>query len=322
MTAREIDEAAAHWVSRRDGDSWNTELEAELADWIAADPRHDGALLRAEAAWEMLRPQTPASAEPPVFGRPLHARMGRRQFVGATGALAAASAAGGIALLLPRTVYRTEVGEMRRIPLPDGSTVAINTASTIDVAFTKSLRRLTIRTGEAWFQVAHDSRRPFLVEAGRVRARAVGTAFSVRMRDDGSDVLVTEGVVRVWVEGADGQATDLQAGEQAFIANNAAVSRGVAEAQAIDRALAWRDGKIDLVGLPLADAVAEFNRYNKRKIHLADAGLAHEQFDGVFRTDDPLGFARAVEVSLKVPLDTSNPDRIDIGARRPESDSP
>ncbi|MDT9600106.1 FecR family protein [Sphingosinicella rhizophila] len=309
QSAARIEDQAALWVARMDGDHWDEGLAAELDAWLVADPRHDGALLQAQAAWAMLRP-IEATAEADPGDAP---RISRRWFVGGAGAAIAASLAGGLALWLPGTTYRTDVGEIRRVPLADGSTAAINTASEVEIAFDATSRRVSIEEGEAWFQVAKEPARPFLVEAGRIRVRAVGTAFSVRRREGGADVLVTEGVVEAWTDGADGQAIRIEAGARAFIADNAAVQRAPAEASSVDRALAWRSGKIDLVGQPLSEAVAEFNRYNRRKLQLADPALAGEQFDGVFRTDDPAGFARMIETSLQVPVDLSNPDAIRIG---------
>src|SRR3546814_93 len=82
---------------------------------------------------------------------------------------------------------------------------------------------------------------------------------------------------------------------------------------AIDRALAWRNGKVDLAGDRLDSAVAEFNRYNGRQLTVADPAIAGERLDGVFRTDDPEGFAQAVRITLGVPVDLSNPAQIRIG---------
>jgi transmembrane sensor len=82
---------------------------------------------------------------------------------------------------------------------------------------------------------------------------------------------------------------------------------------AVERALAWRFGNIDLAGQSLAQAAAEFNRYNKRKIIIADSATGAELLDGTFQFNDPEGFALAVSESLAVPVDFSNPSRIIIG---------
>ena len=308
-SAMGIQDQATQWLARMDGDQWNESMEADLEAWLAADPRHAGAFLQAQAAWAMLQPREPMQMIAPDVAP----HFSRRRLLGAGSAAIAASLVGGVAVWLSSTTYRTDVGEMRRVRLADGSTAAINTASAIEIDFGDALRRVRIDTGEAWFQVAKEAKRPFLVEAGRIRVRAVGTAFSVRRREGGADVLVTEGVVEVWAHGADGQAIKLTAGSRAFIAENAAIELGSIEEPPVERALAWRSGKIDLVGQQLSEAVAEFNRYNRRKLVIIDPALSGERFDGVFRTDDPAAFAIMIGASLQVPVDLSDPDAIRVG---------
>jgi len=82
--------------------------------------------------------------------------------------------------------------------------------------------------------------------------------------------------------------------------------------QAIERSLAWRSGKIDLVGTRIDEAISEMNRYNRRQIILADPGLAAERIDGVFQTNDPDGFARVIAGSFARSVDIANPNEIRI----------
>jgi len=306
-----IQEEASRWVARMDAGCWNEAAEEALSEWLAADPRHDGALLRAQAAWASLG-LAPAAAD--VSPRKVAGLNRRNLLVG--GAAVAAGLAGGLAFLLSGTTYRTGIGEIRRVPLADGSTMTVNTASSVLVDFDDSFRRVRVDKGEAWFQVAKDKARPFLVEAGRVRVKAVGTAFSVRRRDGRADILVTEGAVDVWTDGTSQSPVRVSAGDRAFVREDSTIERTVNATASIDRSLAWRGGKIDLDGETLEEAVAEFNRYNRRKLRIADPKLAGETFDGVFRVDDPEGFARVVEMSLQVPVDSSGPDEIRIGRPR------
>lgn len=307
----DIDAEAARYVARMDGDDWSAENEQELEHWLALDLRHPGALLRAQAAWMTLdRPFQSIAA--PLAEPSARTWISRRGLLAGGTAAVAASISGGI-ILFGRTSYETAVGEIRRVPLADGSIAAINTASAIDVSLDEAVRNIRIDRGEAWFQVAKDRKRPFVVAAGRARVRAVGTAFSVRRRDGGADVLVTEGEVELWASGAEGHRLRLKAGSRGFIADNAAIERAAAAPSALDRALAWRNGRIDLDGDRLDSAAAEFNRYNRRHLVIVDPAISGEKFDGVFRTDDPEGFAQAVRVSLGVTVDLSNPDEIRIG---------
>lgn len=306
-SAEAIDAEAARWAWRTDVGGDPASIDAELEKWLAEDSRHAGALLRAEAALALLdesaRPIRTAVV-PIRRGRRLWLgrTYSRRSVAGAAGVGAcAASVVAALLLLAPEGErWQTQVGEIRRMALADRSAVAINTASDVEVDYERDARRVTLRKGEAWFQVAKNKARPFVVEAGRVRVQAVGTAFSVRRRENGVDVLVTEGVVRAWRVGAEKEAIRIEAGAKGFLFDNATVVKTVAQSSEIDRKLAWRGGKIDLAGETLAAAVSEFNRYNVRQIEVVDQEVGSKRLYGVFRIDDPEGFARAASLSLGV----------------------
>lgn len=297
QTANDIESEAARWVLRLDREGRTASSEAELKAWLAVDTRRQGAFLQAEAAWTMLdrgqfltNDHAPAPARRPLVGIP------RRALFAAAGAAIAASVVAGVLITAP-VRYDTALGEVRRVPLADGSTVALNTESAVEANLDGNLRRVRLTQGEAWFQVAKDPSRPFIVEAGLARAQAIGTAFSVRRKAGGTEVMVTEGVVKVWMDGAEAEAVELLAGSRAFLADSAGISSRLEQASEIDRELAWRSGRIDLAGESLGDAVGEFNRYNSRKL-IVSSDLADERLYGVFRLDDPEGFARAVGASL------------------------
>lgn len=187
----------------------------------------------------------------------------------------------------------TAVGELRKAPLADGSTIAVNTASRVAISLRGTARDIDLKQGEAWFQVAHDKARPFTVSAGAVRVRAVGTAFAVRRRARGVEVLVNEGAVEAWVVGG-GAPVRIAAGEKGFLAESSPHAEVVAAPTEIDRALAWRTGELALNGESLAYAVGELNRYNVRQIRVDDPALGRETLVGYFRTDQPENFSRAV----------------------------
>jgi transmembrane sensor len=221
-------------------------------------------------------------------------RPTRRAFALAGGASAVAAGAVGVFFMVPRDErFATTLGEVRRVKLPDGSTATINTDSDVVVSMNAKVRKLTLAKGEAWFKVMKDTGRPFVVEAGDFRVRAVGTAFSVRRRDEGADVVVSEGVVEAWTVGREASRTRVGAGNRVFLSDKEA-SAVAPVAGSIEDALAWRNGQIDLHGETLAEAAAEFNRYNARKIVIADQGLASEKVVGRFSTDEPETFVRAV----------------------------
>jgi transmembrane sensor len=310
MTPRaSIADQAASWVAAMDAGGWDDAREAELQKWLGEDPRHRGALLQAEAAWITLdRPSLPTDVAQPQPRLPIY----RRRFL-AGGVGLAASLAGGLLWWGGRARYATQVGEIRRVPLADGSVATINTDSVVDVRLAAAKREVWLESGEAWFQVAKDRHRPFIVKAGDVQVQAVGTAFSVRRFAHRAEILVTEGVVEAWTGSDTRRRVRLAAGERGFVGDDGAILPEQSGASSVDRALAWRAGKIELVGEQLGDAVQEFNRYNRRKLVLADPGLSKEQFDGVFGIDDPAGFAAALHAILAVPVDLSNPAVIRIG---------
>lgn len=293
---------AVRWAIRRDSGPMDLAEQDALDQWLAEDERRQGALLRAEAALAYLdrgralaEPQQVRAEE--ALTADQRPRSRRREFlVGGMLSGLAAAGLGSFLILQPHTPeIQTAVGEVRRIPLPDGSVASINTSSRLAVTMKEGPQRIVrLEEGEAWFQVAHDRARPFIVEAGNIRVRAVGTAFSVRRRDNGADVLVTEGVVETWVVGREAQRTHIAAGARGFV-SDAAPKVEVANApEAVDRALAWRTGEIALNGESLAYAVEEINRYNRKQIVIDDPALKKETLVGYFRTNEPENFGRAV----------------------------
>lgn len=294
-SATDIEAAAARWVVRVDRHGEDPGVRAELEAWLAGDSRRIGAYARAEAAWTHL---DRASVLPIEAARPVPAArlLRRRSLIGGLGAAAAGLAAVFVAPRLLAKRYDTALGEIRRVPMADGSVAAINTNSELEVDLRPRVRAVRLERGEAWFAVAKDPARPFVVASGPVRVRAVGTAFSVRRHDDGSEILVTEGVVEV---STDGQAPRrVTAGQRIFAGNGAARPAEPKADDNLARQLAWREGQIVLDGQTLAEAAAEFNRYNSRKIEVADPRLAGERFVGWFRTNDPQGFAEAAAATF------------------------
>ncbi|WP_421852238.1 FecR family protein [Novosphingobium sp.] len=306
-------DAAAEWVARMDSGNWSEADEAALQAWLAADPRRHGLLLQTQAAW--LLPDAlhePESVEAPPPANDTRGKWMRR---GVLGGMVAASAAALVTLRVGFSrdaEFVTRVGEIRRVPLDDGSIMTINSGSEIKVNLSRRAREIELLHGEAWFDVAKDAERPFIVASGPVRARAVGTAFSVRKREEGVEVLVTEGVVETWSDQDASRRLTVVAGERAVIRERTLVHYREGDTTPVDRALAWRNGMIDLNGTTLREAADEFNRYNQRQIVIADPEIAGEQFDGLFKLDDPEGFAQTLKVTLPVAINTSDPTTIRV----------
>ena len=318
MTGAPTDDAleAARLVAQMDSGIWSEADETALQAWLAEAPHRHGLLLTTHAAWLVQDETAPQQAQPDgadaaEMSAANTVRWPRRAVLG--GLAAAGVGMVGSALWYDRSVaYATKLGEIRRVPLNDGTVMTINSGSEIKVHMAKRAREVEITQGEAWFEVAKDANRPFVVAAGKAKVQAIGTAFSVRKRDRGVEVLVTEGVVETWSDDVDAQRLRVTAGQRAFVGDQSMVHFEAMRTSSVDRALAWREGMIDLNGTTLGDAAEEFNRYNDRKIVISDPSMVGEQFDGLFRIEDPEGFAMAVRSALNANVNMGNPRLIKI----------
>lgn len=308
-----VEEEAARWAVRH---PLSAEEQVVLEDWLARDPRHSGALLRARAAMSVIdRALVPDASDMP-FPRAA-ARPTRRWLLGGLGSAAAAALGfvGWRGLRGERVM--TVRGEIRRLPLADGSVATIDTESELHVAMTGGTRRIAMAHGQAWFQVAKDRSRPFVVDAGIAQVRAVGTAFSVRRIGEQVEVAVTEGTVVAWPTGAGGTMSVLSEGQYAtFTIGKDTPATGTAPAQ-INRSLAWRNGEISLEGETLSDAVAQFNRYNRQQLVLDDIVLGQERLVGLFKVGSPVEFAQMLERTFGITV-LVTPTEIRIGRKKAE----
>lgn len=288
--AAEIEAAAARWIAARDAAPGDPVLAAAIERWADGDTRRRGALIRAEAIWLTMAGANASTEAPPAT------RASRRGLLAA--GLAAVAVLGGVGTWIGNeraATYATEIGQRRRVALADGSTMILNTASASSVAMTPDRRRIDLSAGEAWFAVAHDRARPFVVSAGDIRVEAVGTAFAVRRTGDDAEVVVTEGRVRVWSEANPARFSTLDAGQRAAVSRATGVAAPERVGAAVADALAWRTGEVVLDGMTLGDAAAEFNRYSTRQLAV-EASLADRRIVGRFRAGDIDGFARAAAI--------------------------
>ncbi len=184
--------------------------------------------------------------------------------------------------------YATAVGEQKTITLRDGSLLTLNTDSLVEVSLSRKLRQLSLRRGEAHFEVAHDAARPFVVDAGALAVRAVGTAFNIRLRaGQATDVLVTSGTVRISEPArASAPASMLNAGELLALRQDGRRDVQQLDATAVESRLAWRRSVLIFDGETLAQALREYSRYTTRHIYLADSRLGNVRIAGYFPADN------------------------------------
>ena len=295
-----IDAAAAAWAARADRGPLSVEDQKALEAWAEADPRREGAYARALAVNAHANRAEALGVHFAPASLPAAKEAGRRRFM-ASGAALAASAVFGVALyetLKSKRRIFTRKGDIRLAPMEDGSAVTLNTDTVIKASFSKQIRRVDLLRGEALFDVAKDPDRPFVVVAGMVRVRAVGTSFTVRTHTDGRvEVLVREGVVEVW-RGQSVRPLRLIAQTSTTVDATGPLTAVSVPASSVNNATAWRQGQIDLDGLTLGEAAAEFARYSDRRIVVDDPAVASLHMAGMYSASDPDGFARAAALSL------------------------
>lgn len=325
----EIECIAAEWIARR-FEGLSPPQAVELSRWLAADRQHAAAFAELDETWQVLDRIRPAGGLVPADGsRPdpdaLAPRRARRVAWWTASVPAAAAASLALAYVTwwrpspPAAPFVrqavTEIGAMQRLTLADGSVVQLNTDTVVNVVYTATERRIRLTRGEAHFTVTKNSARPFLVDAGNVAIRAVGTAFNVRRLPASIDVIVTEGKISLndFAHGLPllrprlaAEPPLLHAGERAVVpAAASAATGGQVEAVALDpgelqRALAWQDRRLEFVAAPLDEIVAEFNRYHRRKLVIDDAALAAHRFGGSFHVDQPEIFVRLLETRFEI----------------------
>ena len=307
-TSQDIDQSASDWTARLDRGALTAVEEEAFQSWLNGDPRRRGAFLRAQAVSMMsesaqaLGPhfdpkhfQTPAQPSTPAISR-------RKALMWGSGAAAAATALAAFGIGVPAWgAISTKRGEIRLVPLDDGSTVMLNTESSIRVNYGQTARTVNLLSGEAYFAVVGDRRRPFVVEVDGRRLRTSNAAFRVRKLDDApADILVQLGQVELAASSPSRRPLTLTANTQLTLAPLSAIKPvrlevpQIVSPASLARELAWREGKVSFAGEPLAKVAATFARYSDTRIIITDPTLAREPVTGLFDAHDPAGFARGI----------------------------
>lgn len=297
-----IDARAVEWFLDRSEGGANQGTEAAFEAWLAESPSHQLAYWRVEAGWD--RAGLLAAVRPPrrqqrnEDGRNLRGSWFVR--VAAIALIAAVSAS---ALFVSQrddaVTYETPIGGHRVVVLADGSRVEMNTATTLKIASGDKGRHIELLQGEAFFKVKHDMRHPFIVDAGGHRLVDLGTEFSVRKTADELKVGLVEGSVRLEKAGtlSDRQLAVLSPGDVA-VAAAGKVTIIKAVSQQVTDDLAWRQGRLVFRHATLADAAAEFARYNRQRLTIPDTRVARLTFSSAFPTDGVEAFVRVAQISL------------------------
>lgn len=297
---------AAAWLARLRSEDRTPEDERGFRAWLAESEEHRAAFEVTNAIFEM------AGAED---RRPQQAvRVSRRHVLRTGVGLAAASVAGVVVYLRSGTTYATEIGEQHKVSLEDGTLVSLDTDTEIHVSMNDSRRQAKLRRGRAHFDVAEDNVRPFHVIAGDQRISTPRGHFDVSRDGMVVSVLLEEGPVEVELEnpGAVPMPRILAPGQLVVFAEDKVVRE---ERPVMERASAWRQGRLAFFGEPLAEAVAAMNRYTRRPIVILDPEIAQMPISGNYSVGDPQAFATSISVLLPVRVEM---ERTRITLRRTE----
>ena len=301
MTDPSIHTAAADWFSRRRSGAMTVAEAAELEAWLAAHPDHQGAMDSVELMWaasEAIRHEPAVlSIREEALKRPGPDR--RAAFGAVAASLAALVGVGAIYLarggdIGPRT-FSTSEGQTSTITLPDGSKVTLDENTMLRAHETRERRSLDLVRGRAFFRVAKDPRRPFVVAARDKTVTALGTAFDVSLSETAVRVTLLEGKVKVDAPGplpARKQSTEMTAGSQLLAPDDGSFRLAKVDA---GEEVAWASGQLVFAGRSLAQVAEELNRRSDKKVIIADASVARAVISGSFDTGDVEGFVRAVE---------------------------
>lgn len=324
----EIEEEAGRWVVRMHSDQVTSEDERLFAAWLAESEAHGRAYDQQNALWRgvgSLRhsPMATAAFADLREETPEPRQTSRRGLLAASlaGGIIAAGGGGwlGYQVFFGTEAYATEIGEQRRVILKDGSAVTLNTDTALRLRFDDSERRLWLDRGQAFFAVAHDEQRPFRVFVGDDEVRATGTAFDVRRDGQAARVTVEDGSVAIYRDAqiemvhAVRPTAVVEANQQLVVAPAERLEISTVDTR---RTGAWRFGQMVLDSDALSGAVAEINRYNARKIVIADSSLEGMPINGVFQTGRPEAFVEALTAAFPVEVQREDDSAIYLQRRR------
>lgn len=318
--SREIRAEASAWIAKLHGPERSAELEDDFRSWLGASPENARAFEHMTEIWESI-PQV-STAMPRLAVRESFDVPKRRWHLSLAAACVLAVAVGAVWFAMLDGRYSTGIGEQRIVNLDDGSRIHLNSATTIDVDIGPRARHLRLERGEAFFDVAKDPTRPFIVGVGERVVTALGTSFVVRFDPKRLAVTLVEGRVAVSKDGDDAAAVSLKsaissksddpsapsaehdardAGDVLILEPGERVTFAAGgsariDVPAADATAAWRRGEVVLNDTPLSDAVVEMNRYQRQQIVLEGDAVGQLPISGIYRAGDNEDFANAVAV--------------------------
>jgi transmembrane sensor len=319
-TAETIENEAASWLAKLDRGNLSAADRAEFREWLSKSDDHERALKQLVSVWRDMDFLWDAGTNPINQSRRFRPVLRSRRWAAAIAVFLLTAV--GVHLWVtdrlagPEPVFHsTQVGAQKTQMLADGSTAHLNTNSLIEVELLPDIRIVRLIRGEAMFEVAHDSSRPFVVYAAESQIRAVGTAFVVRMDSDNIMITVVDGQVQLSKrampvglapknEKPDPDAILLSQGEAAEIDNQHPTPNVIeVELADLDRQLAWLQGELVFNDERLENVVEEVNRYVPGSILIDDPDLRDVRVSGRFEIRDPDALLEAIQLSFNVRVD-------------------
>ena len=301
--AAQIEAIAATALERRDFGDWSDRDEAELEVWLAKSPLHRAAYWRLEAAWDhtcRLAALQSATAETIKDSAPRNHWL----LLIKIAAVLVVAVALGIATTLyvsaPRDrTFATAVGGHELVSFADGSKIELNTDTVLRARMTTAQRVVWLDKGEAYFEVKHDPTHPLIVIVGNHRITDLGTKFLVRRQAGQTKVALLEGSAEFSVANVRSrmQSALLMPGDVA-IGTATSISVNRETVQKLSTELSWRKGLLVFKHTPLADAIAQFNRYNREKLVLADPDVGELTIGGTFDVHHLDDFTKLMQLVL------------------------
>ena len=277
-----VEQVAARWAARESLGALTVEDQQALDAWVAADAVNRAAYDAARATMQKLSSVQGAlrGVDHAQQARAVHRRGAMIRGGGALAvSVAIASFFFGSDFTALTADHGAGPGQIKHVTLPDGTSVMLDTRSAIDVHYSSHARDIVLVSGRASFDVAHGDTRPFTVRALEGEVRDIGTAFVVRHIGDHAEVIVTQGEVRVSYQ--DRSLSLLEGRGARWGAGDGQQSKPFD----VSTALGWRAGRIVVDRQPLAEVIAELNRYRRRPIVLLDRSAGRRIVSGVVLAD-------------------------------------
>jgi len=347
-TEQDAQQRAREWVVFLQSGEVSEADQQRFERWLALDERHCSAYQQAQSIWQAASNLTALGSleslrgmhDNPATDRGLLQRIKRWVFSSPSSSSSSSSGrssraawpqwGAALASVLLVTliigspqpappeliVYQTQTAETRSLLLADGSEVSLSPQSSIEVSYSEEQREVKLLAGEAFFDVAKNPERPFIVDARSTRVTVLGTMFNVNNSPHGVMVAVEEGRVQVAEQGVPGRLdteVKLSAGQLISVSQTA----GLSQVQAIDPQTvgAWREDVRVYQARPLEQVLEDLDRYHPADLYIVDESLKALPVTAIFPTKDAQQMLTALESILPITVQAIAGGRVEIRAR-------